>query len=161
MADIHPRNKNVANTEKLYEFLMIDVHENAFNCWASLDKRLITWFSHWLFLCTKNNLGIQLKKGHWLWPLVKKRNINAKAETVTNSFFTASTASCRSDDSYYIIPSLSLLPFNKSRFLLSSGRAAHYWQVPGTLWDSASSLARINPLTSQGSSLAWLDLASG
>ena len=27
MANIHPRNKNVANTEKLYEFLMIDVHE--------------------------------------------------------------------------------------------------------------------------------------
>ena len=25
MADIHPRNKNVANTDKLYEFLTIDL----------------------------------------------------------------------------------------------------------------------------------------
>ena len=31
MADIHPRNKNVANTEKQYEFLMIDVDKIAFN----------------------------------------------------------------------------------------------------------------------------------
>ena len=42
-----------------------------------------------------------------------------------------------------------------------SALAAHYWQVPSTLWASASSLARINPLTSQGSCLTWLDLASG
>ena len=55
-------------------------------------------------------------------------------------------------------PFLSFLLINQGFFL---ALAAHYWQVPSTLWASASSLARINPLTSQGSRLTWLDLASG
>ena len=106
MADIHPRNKNVANTEKLYS------HDRFTDLAIDYSFAL------------KTNLGINLRKDidsrHWL-----KRGtsavINAKAEIATNSFITASTASCRSDDSYYFIPSLSLLPPNKSRYHLSSG----------------------------------------
>ena len=119
------------------------MHEIAFNCWTWLDKRLITWFSHRLFLCTKNNFGIQLKKGHWLWPLVKRGTSMQKRQQRQAGQTIAITS---------IHPILYFPLINQGFF---SALAAHYWQAPSTLWASASSLARINPLTSQGSRLTW------
>ena len=130
------------------------MHEIAFNCWTWLDKRLITWFSHRLFLCTKNNFGIQLKKGHWLWPLVKRGTSMQKRKmwrfTQRQQRQAIQTIAITSIHPFLYFPLI-----NQGFF---SALAAHYWQAPSTLWASASSLARINPLTSQGSRLSWLDL---
>ena len=127
------------------------MHEIAFNCWTWLDKRLITWFSHRLFLCTKNNFGIQLKKGHWLWPLVKRGTSMQKRKmwrfTQRQQRQAGQTIAITSIHPFLYFPLI-----NQGFF---SALAAHYWQGPSALWASASSLARINPLTSQGSRLTW------
>ena len=127
------------------------MHEIAFNCWTWLDKRLITWFSHRLFLCTKNNFGIQLKKGHWLWPLVKRGTSMQKRKmwrfTQRQQRQAGQTIAITSIHPFLYFPLI-----NQGFF---SALAAHYWQAPSTLWASASSLARINPHRVP----AWLYLA--